>query len=124
MYQHQFYVALCRRHQVHAYGPGYPGYDRSHTIDDVLEQCPFTPDLICFGAAWEYDVHPTEFELHPAINVSQAGVPTVMILNKEYKKLDHKFAFIAGNNVRLVFTAHHNYRDWQRQTDCSRNDSW
>ena len=54
-YQHSFYLALCRAHQVFAYGPGHGGYDRQHTIDDVLAHCPFQPDLICFGAAWEWE---------------------------------------------------------------------
>ena len=121
-YQHHFYQALCRAHQVFAYGPGYDGYDRQHTIDDVLARCPFCPDLICFGAAWEWEgpwgywgYNPTESDPHPAIRVAGLDIPAVQILNKEYKKLNKKFEFIRANDIQIVFTAHHNYAAWQSQ---------
>ena len=114
-YQHKFPMALRKVHRVCMYGSGYPNYDPQHAIGDVLKLCPFEPDLICFGAGWERDDHSTEFNLHPAINVANVGIPSVMILNKEYKKLDQKFQFILANSVRIVFTAHHNHVRWQRQ---------
>ena len=127
-YQHEFPTALRRVHQVFMYGPGYPGYHPQHTATDVLKFCPFEPDLICFGAAWEREGHlirfgvgwereslSTEFNPHPAINVADDGIPSVMILNKEYKKLDQKFQFILDNNIQIVFTTHHNHARWQEQ---------
>ena len=114
-YQHQFPMALLKVHQVFMYGPGYQNYDSQHTASNVLTLCPFEPDLICFGAGWERSEHPTYFQLHPAINVADVGIPSVMILNKEYKKLDQKFQFILNNNIQIVFTAHHNYARWQEQ---------
>lgn len=72
--------------------------------------------MICLGAAWEYDTHPTQFELHPAIDLSSVRIPSVMILNKEYRKLDQKLDFIRRNRIRLVFTAHHHYDKWRAQT--------
>ena len=55
--------------------------------------------LICFGAGWEREDHQTECILHPAINVSTTGIPSVMVLNTEYKKLDQKFQFIQAHNI-------------------------
>ena len=115
-YQHQFTEALGRRHRVFRYGPKLDGYDKRHTIYDVLRLCPFEPDLICFAAGWEVEnPNISEFDPHPAIDVSKIGIPSVMVLNKEYKKLDKKFRFIRDNGIRLVFTAHHNYSQWQAQ---------
>ena len=116
-YQHQFTAALARVHRIFRYGSKLDGYDKGHTIDDVLKLCPFEPDLICFAAGWELESPDTpEFDPHPAINVSRTAIPSVMVLNKEYKKLDKKFRFIRDNGVRLVFTVHHKYRQWAEQT--------
>lgn len=111
-YQHQFYEALARVHRVFAYGPGFPDYDSSHTIDDVLALCLFDPDVICIGAGWERDNHPTEFDIHPSIRPGEVSIPSVMILNKEYKKFDQKIAYIKSNKIRGVFTVHHSYSHW------------
>ena len=112
-YQHQFTAALARVHRVFRYGKGLPDYDITDTIDDVLKLCPFEPDLICFAAGWEIEPFEIpEFDPHPAINVSNVDIPSVMILNKEYKKLDLKFQFIIDNGIDLVFTVHHNYQEW------------
>jgi hypothetical protein len=114
-YQQQFYVALGKTCQIFPYGPGYSEYAADHTIQDVLQLCPFEPNLICFGAGWENDTHPTVFNPHPAINVAKIGIPSVMILNKEYKKLDQKFQFILDNRIQIVFTAHHHFALWEEQ---------
>ena len=116
-YQHQFTEALGRAHRIFRYGPKLENYDPRHTINDVLKLCPFRPDLICFGAGWEIETMDNpEFDPHPAINVAGLDVPSVMILNKEYKKLDRKLQFIRDNNLRLVFSVHHNYNQWAEQT--------
>ena len=120
-YQYQFTEALGRVHRIFRYGPSKhgpnpQGYDKRHTIEMVLKHCPFEPDLICFAAGWELE-NPDipDFDPHPSINVANLGIPSVMVLNKEYKKLDRKLRFIQDNNIRLVFTAHHNYSQWQEQ---------
>lgn len=116
-YQHQFTEALGRAHRIFRYGKGLEGYDGGHDIEDVLKMCPFDPDVICFAAGWEVEnPNVPEFDPHPAIRVSDVDIPTVMVLNKEYKKLDRKFEFIHDNAIRVVFTVHHDYRRWQEQT--------
>jgi hypothetical protein len=114
-YQRDFLKALGRLHTVFPYGPGYSYYEPTHTVEEVLRICPFEPDLICFGAGWEKDDHPTVFDPHPAIRVGHISVPKVMILNKEYKKLREKFQYIKENRIQLVFTAHHNAEDWEKE---------
>jgi len=114
-YQHQFPLALMKVHQVFMYGPGYEGYEPKHTVDDVLKLSPFEPELICVGAGWERDDHPTEFNLHPDIRVGDVSIPSCIILNKEYKKLDQKFQFVVDNKIQIVFTAHHDHSRWQDQ---------
>ena len=116
-YQHDFTVALGRKHRVFRYGRGLDGYDPKHTLDDVLCACPFDPDLICFGAGWEVeDPRRPEFDPHPNIRVAESGIATAMVLNKEYKKLDRKLAFVRDNGIRMVFTVHHDYGKWSQET--------
>ena len=115
-YQHHFTQALGRAHRIFRYGRGLENYDTRHTIEDVLGMCPFDPDLICFAAGWENENESIpEYDPHPAIRVSGLDIPSVMILNKEYKKLDRKFQFIGDNDIRKVFTVHHHYGQWQEQ---------
>ena len=114
-YQHAFFMALDEVHEVVPYGPGHPGYASEHTIQDVLGICPFDPDLICFGAGWERDDHPSQFNVHPRISVANLGIPSVMMLNKEYKKLDQKFEFIRENGIQIVFTPHHKFAQWSEE---------
>lgn len=116
-YQHQFTQALGRAHRIFRYGPGLPNYALEHSAEDVLKLCPFDPDLICFAAGWEIeDFAIPEFDPHPNIQVSDIDIPSVMVLNKEYKKLDEKFRFMQDNAIKLVFTTHHHYRKWWERT--------
>ena len=115
-YQHQFTRALGRVHKVFQYGPGIAGYDKRHAIGDVLKLCPFEPELICFAAGWEIeDPAIPDYDPHPAIRTSKIDIPSVMVLNKEYKKLDRKFEFIRDNGIGLVLTAHHKFSEWQNR---------
>ena len=116
-YQHQFTQALGRVHRIFRYGPRLAGYDIGHSIDDILALCPFEPDLICFAAGWEIEDPPIpEFVPPPAFRVSDADIPSVMVLNKEYKNLEEKFQFMLDNNIKLVFTSHHHHGQWQKKT--------
>ena len=116
-YQHQFTVALMRAHRVFRYGKALEGYDTTHTIRDVLNLCPFEPDLICFAAGWETENYtPDEFDPYPSIHVGDVDIPSVLVLNKEYSELEGKLQFIRDNRIRLVFTVHHHYRRWAEQT--------
>ena len=120
-YQHQFIKSLGNVHNIFKYGPHIENYDKEHTIKDVLMLCPFKVDIICFGAGWEIeDINIPEFDPHPNLQVFKTNIPRVMILNKEYKKLDKKFEFIQDNHIQMVFTVHHHYHQWQRRL---RNES-
>ena len=35
-----------------------------------------------------------------------------LFLNKEYKNLNQKMEFINKNNIQIVFTAHHSFKEW------------
>ena len=103
-YYEDFLQVVRARHEVDCYGRGYPGYDPRDRIEDVFEKTGGAPDLIVLGAAWERDDHPQEFDPHPAIRLDRVDVPKVMFLNKEYKKLERKVAYIEANGIDLVFS--------------------
>ena len=116
-YQHQFTQALARAHCIFRYGPRLNEYNSSHSIYDILELCPFEPDVICFAAGWEIEDPPIpEFDPPPTFRVSDVDIPSVMVLNKEYNNLEGKFRFILDNEIKLVFTTHHHFGQWQERT--------
>jgi len=90
------------------YGPGYEGYDRQDTISAIFKKKKFEDiDLICVGHAWLVD-HPNfPVAPHPNLKLSEIDIPKVMILNKEYAKLDAKLEYIVKSRINLVFTHHH-----------------
>ena len=119
-YHYDIIKALLRRANCYLYGEGYPHYDRSDTIEDVISKCPFdnnTIDLIVVSTSWELqDPTVEESDPHPKINLSKIDIPKVFFLNKEYKKLDRKLEYAKSNNFDCVFTVHHNYKEWAEQT--------
>ncbi len=116
-YQHQFTMALERVHRVFRYGRRLPHYDTNHTIEDVLNLCPFEPDLICFAAGWEVEIDESQTQApHSSLSIGNLDIPSVMVLNKEYSNLDAKLQFIQDNELDLVFTVHQNHQGWARQT--------
>ena len=112
LYYDEFLNCLASNTRVHVYGPGHPGYNFDHKISDVMAACPFRPQLVVVGAGWENDDSDDNFDPHPKINLlslERFKIPKVIILNKEYKKMQQKASFISSNNIDLVFTVHHHY---------------
>lgn len=115
-YQRDLVNALARIHAIQAYGPGFPNYHPDDDISKVLAKFSETPDLICYGAGWEWDGNDAAFDFQPSLNPIDSGIPTVMILNREYKKMDMKFEFILEKGIWHVFTSHHLCTQWQTET--------
>lgn len=115
-YQHDLNVAMAKHHNVFFYGPGYEGYDVQDDFTSVMSKCTLDHiDLVCFGTSWERDDHPTEYDIHPKLEFSNATIPKALFLNKEYKKLDRKFEYIKRNRIDIVFTVHHDYKIWEEK---------
>lgn len=115
-YQQDVITTLQKYHALCLYGPGFPDYSPSDSIVDILKRCPFNPDIICIGHGWENQQLDEPFDLHPNLELKKCDLPKVMILNKEYKKLDEKLDYIVENEIDLVFTHHHNAEKWSQQT--------
>ena len=114
-YQRDLPEALNKLHTILAYGPGIPNYNPEHRIADVLALFTETPDLICYGAGWEWDGNDEAFDFQPSLNPVDCGIPTVMILNREYKKMEMKFDFIREKGILHIFTSHHFCASWQEK---------
>jgi spore maturation protein CgeB len=71
-------------------------------------------DVVVYGYGWVCDEN-LDFALNSKLDVP--GNPKqVLILNKEYKNMDKKIDFIHKNNIDMVFTPHHDYSIWEKQT--------
>lgn len=123
LYYEEFSHCLEKNSSVYQYGPGSDLYKNSHTIEDILNL--YTqktgisePDLILFGFGWENDTHPTEYNFHKNINLSNINIKKAFIFNKEYKKMDKKQSFVRENNIDLCFTVLHTLEDIGKMINC------
>ena len=119
-YHHDINQAFMKKGNCYLYGEGYPRYDRTDTIEDVIAKSPFDKrniDLIVVGTSWE-EQNPSirDSDPHPNIGLGELNVPKLFFLNKEYKKLDKKLEYAKKNKFHLVCTAHHDWRGWAGQT--------
>ena len=115
-YQQEVIDELSRQADVTLYGPGYPGYNRKDTINDVLSKTHFSPGFIIVGHSWLSDGAGKEIDPHPALGLDSTDVPIFSILNKEYVNLAEKLEFFTRNNTRLVFSHHHQVGQYSEST--------
>ncbi|MDA9982414.1 hypothetical protein N9H39_06695 [Gammaproteobacteria bacterium] len=73
-YYNEPLLALQKMHEVYEYAP--PEHDPEHSIGEVLDLCPFPPELIVFGFEWLTLRQPVS-----KINVANLTIPCVGFLN-------------------------------------------
>jgi spore maturation protein CgeB len=116
-YQRDVIDELSRQHEVFLYGPGYADYEERDGLTDVIGKSPFTsPDLLCLGHQWLRDAPGVPLVRHPQMDLTNSNMPRVMILNKEYARLQEKLSFVRANRMDLVFTHHHAAEKYTRET--------
>ena len=112
--------AFMKRNDCYLYGEGYPGYNHTDTIQDVIAKSFFDKnniDLIVVSTSWEIQNESIkESDPHPNINLKEIDIAKVFFLNKEYKKLKQKLEYTKKNRFSLVCTFHHDYKKWAEQT--------
>lgn len=122
-YHHDINQAFMKKGNCYLYGEGYPRYNKSDTIQDVIAKSPFDKEeinLIVVGTSWEeQDPNIEESDPHPNIHLGKVNIPKVFFLNKEYKKLDKKLKYAKNNRFDLVCTVHHNWEEWATKTGLS-----
>lgn len=103
---------------VKRYGIGFPGYNKSLSIKDVIEKLNFHPDLILISDTWEIqDMNISGFDPNPSLNLSEVNIPKLFFINKEYKKLDLKLKFIMDNKIDHVKSIlKHKCHIWEEET--------
>lgn len=114
-YQWDVYNELCDQHTVETYGPGFESYSPRHDIEDILEQAKMTPDVICLGHGWLWDPPGEPVARENDLTFDKCDVPAVLILNKEYLKLEQKITYARERNIDLVFTHHHGAEQWTEE---------
>jgi len=73
----------------------------------------FVPEVFLFGFGWtdcSYD-YPNVID-----GLRESGIPTAVILNKEYAALDKKLDWIKDLNPICAFTVHHDYQEYEKTT--------
>ena len=115
-YQRDIIDELARQAKVYYYGPGFNGYDRDDSIDEVLAKVSFEPDAIIVGHAWLSDDDGNEVDPHPRLELEKTALPKVAIINKEYVNLDAKLEYVNRNRFDIAFTHHHDINRYSEVT--------
>jgi len=106
-YQREFNRALTELADVYCYGPGYPNYIKDWTWETLLRELPWMPDVVILGHSWLSDDPALPLDSHAMLNPVESGLPTAMILNKEYSRLEAKLDYANRARVSLLISHHH-----------------
>lgn len=116
MYQKNVMDELARQADVFFYGPGFPQYNISDDIQDVIKKSNMKPDYIFLGHAWLSDKDGEKVDSHENLALHRTTLLKIAILNKEYINLDQKLEYLKNNKFNLVFTHHHEVEMYERRT--------
>ncbi|TVS08006.1 MAG: hypothetical protein EA423_02625 [Phycisphaerales bacterium] len=111
-YQQDVMDELARQAAVSFYGPGFPGYRPDQTLQQVIGRMPEPPSCVIVGHAWLNDNPAKPLDAHPRFGLARSPAPVVMILNKEYVRLDEKLSWAREIGASGVFSHHHDAPGW------------
>lgn len=111
-YQQDVMAELARQAAVSFYGPGFPGYRPDRTLAEVVGAMPEPPSHVIVGHAWLNDNPALTLDAHKHFGLARSPAPVVMILNKEYARLDEKLAWAREAGVARIFSHHHDAPGW------------
>jgi spore maturation protein CgeB len=107
-YQREVMDELSLQADVRFYGPGFPDFDSTDSLRSVLEKCGCDEgDCICVGHAWLNDSDSGPISNLMPLDLGPFQGRKIMILNKEYARLDDKLDYVRKQGFDLVFTHHH-----------------
>jgi len=115
-YQQDVMDELSKQAEILFYGPGFSGYNKNDSIDDVLAKATLKPDVIIVGHAWLNDNDGFLVDPHPDLRLSQTTLFKVVMLNKEYTNLDAKLDYIKRSQFNIGFTHHHETKRYSEST--------
>ena len=107
-YQQDIVSHIKKKEQVFFYGPGFPSFNSSDSIDNVLEKAPFRVDCIITGHSWLLESGTPSVE---SLKLVQTDVPKFGILNKEYLNVEKKLEYFSLNGFTKIFTHHQRLSD-------------
>lgn len=99
------------------YGEGWPSYNPSHKVSDVVNMSGFSKvDLLFFSAGWDSDNSLETVDPHPNIKPAETNIKKFYFLNKEYKKLNLRLEYAQKSKFDVCLTVHHLYKEWEQKT--------
>ncbi len=117
MYQNDVMLEFSNQADVFFYGPGFPQYKKSDDINEIIVKSGKQPDCIVLGHAWLEDKAEVPVDQHEKLNLPSIDLPKIVILNKEYLKLEQKLEFCKKNHIDIVFTHHHDVETYSKKTE-------
>ena len=88
------------------------------SVDELVKQVGFTPDLICFGYGMTNIFRGAVKHKETTFNgIQDCGIPKAMLLNKEYAgSLPAKLDYMNELGIDIGFSYHHEYKQFEKIT--------
>ena len=103
-YQQEIIEEIASRRNVFFYGPGYPDFDPSDSISDVLAKAPLDVNCILTGHSWLSEA--TGNPISPQVDLAMTDLPKFGILNKEYTQVAQKLDYFVRKGFAKIFSHH------------------
>jgi hypothetical protein len=106
-YQKCFLDELKNQVNTFFYSHDYDCYNKNFKINDILQLASFNKDntILLFSHSWLNDASDTPICIDQE-DYYDNDIPKVLILNKEYARLNEKLNWAKENRMNLIFTHH------------------
>lgn len=104
---------------VFTYGPGFSSFSASDTWEDIVEKsCLSSVDFVVSGHAWLHDSPSANLVPMPLLQLKHLSIPRILILNKEYTRLDEKLAYARDQGFDFVLSHHPRAPEFGMRASC------
>lgn len=106
-YQFDFLEELSKAVSSEYFGPGFPDFDPTDSLDDIIAKLGFVPDTIIVAHMWLDDNPLKPLDPMPNLDLRNFHGFKVGLLNKEYSRLREKLDWFSNNRFDVCFSHSH-----------------
>ncbi len=107
LYQQDVLRTFAKHSDVVLYGPGVQGFKPGLRAREVLARLHTRPDAVIVAHSWLHDAEGAPTTRDDALDPREFDLPVLVMLNKEYARLELKLEWIAQQRPLAVLTHHH-----------------
>lgn len=107
LYQQDVLQTLERHAEIVLYGPGFEGFNPQLRAQEVLARLPARPEAVVVAHSWLHDASGEPTTRSDALDPRDFDIPVIVMLNKEYARLETKLQWIVQQRPIAVLSHHH-----------------